>query len=76
MSFSARLDEIAREKGVAPAAIEVWFADEACVGQNACQSRRRFLAMLPHLVLLLDGRHDHLDALVDEAVESVQSLSE
>ena len=33
-SFPARLEEIGREKGVEPAAIEVWFADEARIGQK------------------------------------------
>ena len=33
-SFPARLDEIGREKGVEPAAIEVWFADEARIGRR------------------------------------------
>ena len=33
-SFPARLDEIGREKGVELAAIEVWFADEARIGQK------------------------------------------
>jgi transposase len=32
--FPARLEEIGREKGVAPDAIEVWFADEARGGQK------------------------------------------
>jgi hypothetical protein len=34
------LDEIAREKGVEPAAIEVWFGDEARVGQKNKITRR------------------------------------
>ena len=33
-SFPAHLDEIAREKGVAADRIEVWFADEARIGQK------------------------------------------
>ena len=33
-SFSTRLEEIGREKGVDPGAIEVWFADEVRVGQK------------------------------------------
>ena len=37
---SARLDEIGREKGVEPAAIEVWFADEARIGQKNKITRR------------------------------------
>ena len=39
-SFLARLDEIGREKGVEPAAIEVWFADEARIGQKNKITRR------------------------------------
>ena len=39
-SLPARLDEIARENGVAPEAIEVWFADEARVGQKNKITRR------------------------------------
>jgi hypothetical protein len=39
-SFPAVLAEIARDKGVEPAAIEVWFADEARVGQKNKISRR------------------------------------
>ena len=34
------LEEIAREKGVEPAAIEVWFADEARIGQKNKITRR------------------------------------
>jgi transposase len=34
------LDKIAREKGVAASAIEVWFADEARVGQKTKLTRR------------------------------------
>ena len=34
------LDEIARAKGVEPAAIEVWFADEARIGQKTKITRR------------------------------------
>ena len=34
------LEEVAREKGVEPAAIEVWFADEARIGQKNKISRR------------------------------------
>ena len=34
------LAEVAREKGVEPAAIEVWFADEARVGQKNRITRR------------------------------------
>ena len=37
---SARLEEIGREKGVEPAAIEVWFADEARIGQKNKITRR------------------------------------
>ena len=33
-SFPARLEAIGREKGVDPGAMEVWFADEARVGQK------------------------------------------
>ena len=36
----ARLDEIGREKGVAADAIEIWFADEARVGQKNKITRR------------------------------------
>jgi transposase len=32
--FPALLDEFAREKGIDPAAIEVWFSDEARIGQK------------------------------------------
>ena len=39
-SFSARLEEIGREKDVEPSAIEVWFADEARVGQKNKITRR------------------------------------
>jgi hypothetical protein len=39
-SFATRLDEIAQQKGVAPANIEVWFADEARVGQKNKITRR------------------------------------
>ena len=39
-SLRARLDEIGREKGVEPSAIEVWFADEARVGQKNKVTRR------------------------------------
>ena len=34
------LDEIARGKGVEPAAVEVWFADQARVGQKNKITRR------------------------------------
>ncbi len=34
------VDEIAREKGVEPAAIEVWFGDEARIGQKNKIARR------------------------------------
>jgi hypothetical protein len=34
------LDEVAQEKGVAPADIEVWFADEARIGQKNKITRR------------------------------------
>jgi hypothetical protein len=34
------LDEIGREKGVEPAAIEVWFADEARIGLKNKVTRR------------------------------------
>ena len=34
------MDKIAREKGVAASAIEVWFADEARVGQKTKLTRR------------------------------------
>jgi transposase len=36
----ARLDEVAREKGVDPGRIELWFADEARVGQKNKITRR------------------------------------
>jgi len=39
-NFPARLDEIAREKGVDPASIEIWFADEARIGQKNKTTRR------------------------------------
>ena len=38
--FDARLDEIAREKGIDPADIEIWFADEARIGQKNKIARR------------------------------------
>jgi len=34
------LDAVAREKGVEPAAVEVWFADEARIGQKNKITRR------------------------------------
>jgi hypothetical protein len=37
---TARLDEIAREKSVDPATIEIWFADEARIGQKNKITRR------------------------------------
>ena len=40
ISLPARLDEIGREKGVDPGAIEVWFADEARIGQKNKITRR------------------------------------
>jgi hypothetical protein len=39
-SLPARLEEIGREKGVEPHAIEIWFADEARVGQKNKITRR------------------------------------
>jgi hypothetical protein len=36
----ARLEEIAREKGVDLSAIEIWFADEARIGQKNKITRR------------------------------------
>jgi hypothetical protein len=39
-SFPAVVAEIAQEKGVEPAAIEVWFADEARSGQKNKITRR------------------------------------
>ena len=39
-NFPARLDEIACEKDVAPNEIEVWFADEARIGQKNKVTRR------------------------------------
>jgi hypothetical protein len=39
-NFPARLDEIAREKGVDRVAIEIWFADEARIGQKNKITRR------------------------------------
>jgi hypothetical protein len=39
-NFLAALDKIAREKGVAASAIEIWFADEARVGQKNKITRR------------------------------------
>jgi hypothetical protein len=38
--LSGRLEEIAREKSVDPGSIEVWFADEAGVGQKNKITRR------------------------------------
>jgi hypothetical protein len=34
------LVEIAREQGISPAAIEIWFADEARIGQKNKITRR------------------------------------
>jgi hypothetical protein len=39
-TFPAILAEIAHHKGVEPAAIEVWFADEARIGQKNKITRR------------------------------------
>ena len=39
-SFPARLDEIARDKGVDRDRIEIWFADEARIGQKNKITRR------------------------------------
>src|SRR5215204_2012974 len=39
-SFPGRLYEIARDKGVEPGRIELWFADEARVGQKNKITRR------------------------------------
>ena len=38
--FPARLEGIARERGVAPDEIEIWFADEARIGQKNKITRR------------------------------------
>ena len=38
--FPARLEGIARERGVAPDEIEIWFADEARIGQKNKIMRR------------------------------------
>src|SRR5258707_1197487 len=38
--FPARLDEVAREKGVDVGKIEIWFADEARIGQKNKITRR------------------------------------
>jgi hypothetical protein len=35
------LEEVAREKGVEPGAVEVWFGDEARIGQKNKMARRR-----------------------------------
>src|SRR3954451_6898721 len=40
ISFPGRLEEIAQEKGIDASAIEVWFADEARIGQKNKISRR------------------------------------
>jgi hypothetical protein len=40
ISLPERLEEISRVKGVAPDAIEVWFADEARIGQKNKITRR------------------------------------
>ena len=34
------LEEVAREKGVEPGAVEVWFGDEARIGQKNKVTRR------------------------------------
>ena len=39
-NFPAALDEVARARGIEPAAIEVWFADEARIGQKNKITRR------------------------------------
>ncbi len=39
-SFASRLDEVARAKGIAASDIEIWFADEARVGQKNKITRR------------------------------------
>src|SRR4051795_4916917 len=39
-SFPGRLEEIAQEKGIDASAIEVWFADEARIGQKNKITRR------------------------------------
>ncbi|MGH7002211.1 MAG: IS630 family transposase [Stellaceae bacterium] len=39
-NFPTRLDEIAREKTIDPAMIEIWFADEARIGQKNKTTRR------------------------------------
>src|ERR1700710_736447 len=39
-SFPIRLDEIAREKGIERSDVEVWFADEARIGQKNKITRR------------------------------------
>src|SRR6476620_7108732 len=39
--FPARLDEVAREKAVDVREIEIWFADEARIGQKNKITRRR-----------------------------------
>src|SRR5208282_6885268 len=38
--FPARLDEVARARGVAPDEIEIWLADEARIGQKNKITRR------------------------------------
>jgi hypothetical protein len=40
MTLAGRLEEIARDKGVDPGAIEIWFADEARIGQKNKITRR------------------------------------
>jgi hypothetical protein len=40
MTRAGRLEEIARDKGVDPGAIEIWFADEARIGQKNKITRR------------------------------------
>jgi hypothetical protein len=39
-SFPAILGKIAQDKGVEPAAVEIWFADEARIGQENKITRR------------------------------------
>ena len=51
--FPARLNEVAREKAVYVEKIEIWFADEARIGQKNKITRRWALADSGNLALTL-----------------------
>ena len=56
--FFSRLDKIAQEKGVDTACIEIWFADEARIGQKNKITRRwpRQTFRTFHINLRLNGQ--------------------